>query len=596
MSDHLKADDRQGFRKVPTGIPGVDEITGGGIPRSRTTLVMGGAGSGKTILALQILVNGARKYNEPGIFVAFEENSRHIIENAESFGWGLPELEKQQLYFLDARLSADTVLAGNYDLSAMLAILQAKATEIGAKRIVFDSIDVLLILLGDPTAARRELYRIHDWLAESDLTGIITTRIESDLDPTFIEHFSFLQFMADCVILLSHHLVDYVSLRALRIMKYRGSGFAENEFSLVITPTGIEVASADVAEIPMYSRIFTDRLSSGIARLDTMLNGGYFRGTSTLITGSPGTAKTSLCGAFLQAACQRGEKALLINFDESADEVVRNLASLNIRLQQFIDAGLLHIVTIRSEVRSAEEHLLRLSWLTTEFEPSCMVIDPLSALLKASGHITGPAVAQRMINLTKEKGITLLCTSLLAGNEPEVESSSLHVSTIADTWIHLSYLAQAGERNRALTIIKSRGTGHSNQVRELVLSDQGITLTDAYTAGGVVLMGSLRAEKEAQESVDRERIRLDAEGHQRELAKANAQAQANIDELQREIASREVEMARAQREQALREQEWVIRKGDIRTLRGADVDTDISHLEGQVPPQQPDTGTDEEGA
>ena len=214
-------------------------------------------------------------------------------------------------------------------------------------------------------------------------------------------------------------MVDYVSLRALRILKYRGSGFAENEFSLVITPTGIEVASAEVVDSTMRYPVFTERVSSGIARLDTMLNGGYFRGTSILITGSPGTAKTTLGGTFLQTACERGEQALLINFDESAEEVVRNLTSVNVRLQPFIDAGLLHIVTFRSEVCSAEEHLIRITQLIADYQPRCMVVDPLSALLKASGHITGPAVAQRLMHVTKERGITMLCTSLLAGNEPE---------------------------------------------------------------------------------------------------------------------------------------------------------------------------------
>jgi circadian clock protein KaiC len=563
-----------GICKVPTGIPGVDEITGGGIPSNRTTLVMGGPGSGKTIFALQTLVNGAREHGEPGIFVAFEENSRHIIENAGSFGWDLPALEQEQLFFLDARMPAETVLSGDYDLAGMLASLQAKAREMGAKRIVFDSIDVLLTLLGDAKAERLELYRIHDWLADSGLTGIITTRLEGGADPSFSEHFGFMQFMADCVVLLGHHLVEHVSLRELRVLKYRGTGFAENEFPLVITPTGIEVASAGVVDTAMRYPVFTERISTGISRLDTMLGGdGYIRGTSILITGSPGTAKTTLGGAFVQAACERGERAMLINFDESAEEVVRNLTSVNIRLQRFIDDGLLQIHAFRSEARSAEEHLICIKRLLTDHQPNCLVVDPLSALLKAGGHITGPAVAQRLLSITKQQGITSLCTSLLGGIEPVSEASPLHVSTIADTWIHLSYLVQAGERNRALTFIKSRGTGHSNQVRELVLSQDGLTLSDVYTAGGAVLMGSMRTEKEALESLEREQQRLDSERRQRELQEANAQAQARIANLQREMALREEEMARVQREQTLHEQEWATRLGEIRTQRGADLDT-----------------------
>lgn len=576
MGDPFDAQHSSVIGKVPTGIPGVDEITSGGIPQNRTTLVMGGPGSGKTIFALQTLVNGAREHGEPGIFVAFEENSDHIIENASSFGWDLAALEREKLFFLDARMPVETVLAGNYDLCGLLASLKAKAEEIKAKRIVFDSIDVLLSLLGDPKSERVELYRIHDWLTESGLTGIITTRLEVDADPTFSEHFGFMQFMADCVILLGHNLAEHVSLREFRTLKYRGSSFAENEFPLVITHTGIEVASVGVIESDMHYPVFTERFSTGIARLDTMLNGGYLRGTSMLITGAPGTAKTTLGGAFIQATCERDDNAIFISFDESAAEVVRNLASVNIRLQRFLDNGLLKIFALRSESRSAEEHLIRIKRLITEHHPSCLVIDPLSALIKAGGHITGSAVAQRLLNVTKQLGITTLCTSLLAGIEPEGEGSPLHVSTIADTWIHLSYLVQSGERNRALTIVKSRGTGHSNQVRELILSDDGITLCDVYTAGGAVLMGSLRAEREAQEALERERIRLNTERQQRELQEANAQAQSRIDDLEREVALRENEIVRIQREQLLHEQEWNSRQNRIRTQRGADIDTNIS--------------------
>ena len=594
MSNEANAQQNAGISKVPTGIPGVDEITGGGIPSHRTTLVMGGPGSGKTIFALQTLVNGACQYGEPAIFVAFEENSRNIIKNAHTFGWNLAELEEKQLFFLDARMPAEAILAGNYDLTGLLASLRAKAEEMGAKRIVFDSIDVLLSLLGDQRAERQELYRIHDWLAESDLTGIITTRIEASADPVFTEHFSFMQFMADCVILLGHHLLDQVSLRSCRVLKYRGTGFAENEFPLVITPTGIEVASAEVSDNVVRYPIFSDRVSSGIERLDTMLTGGYLRGTSMLITGSPGTSKTTLGGAFLQQACERGERALFISFDESAEEVVRNLASVNILLQPYMDAGVLRIIPYRSEARSAEEHLSRLKRLIAEFKPGCMVVDPLSALLKSGGSIAGPAVAQRLMNVTKEQGVTLLCTSLLAGNDPESEASPLEVSTIADTWIHLSYMVQGGERNRALTIVKSRGTGHSNQVRELLLSNEGLTLTDVYTAGGNVLMGTLRAEKVAEEALERERMNLDIERRQRELLDINAQAQARIDDLQREVTSRYEEIARMNREQEMHMQDWSTRQSDIRLQRSADEDSTIGQYEGPVLPAATEVAADEE--
>ncbi len=463
----------QAIEKMPTGIEGFDEITNGGLPRGRTSLVMGGPGCGKTIFALQTLVNGARLKGEPGIFVAFEEQSRQIIANAASFGWDLPALEKDKLFFLDARLSSDVIAAGHFDLSGMLASLQAKADELsqasGASsvRIVFDSIDVLLSLMDDPLAERQELYRVHDWLAGSNLTGLLTARLEPDTSLAN-RHYNALQFMSDCVIELFQRIEDHISLRGMRVIKYRGTGFAENEFPLVITSTGIEIPStaAAVRDYPVY----TERIESGVPRLDTMLGGGYLRGSSVLITGSSGTAKSTLASAFLLAASQRGESGLYISLDEGAGEIVRNMASVNINLAPLLQSGKLHVYAALAEARSGEEHLVQIQNLVKAYRPRCLVVDPLSTLTKSGGETAALAVAQRLIHLAKRDGITLIITSLLEGNNPETEATQLRVSTIADSWIHLSYIVRSGERNRALTIVKSRGTAHSNQVRELILS------------------------------------------------------------------------------------------------------------------------------
>ncbi len=291
------------LEKMPSGVEGFDEITGGGLPRNRTSLIIGGPGTGKTVFTLQTLANGARRWGEPGIFVAFEENSRQIIANAASFGWDLATLEKEgKLFFLDAHLSADNVQSGKFDLVGMLAGLKAKADEMGAKRIVFDAVDVLLALLNDPIAERRELYRLHDWLSQAGPTGIITLRIEGN-DPLLSQHYGFMQFMADCVILLQHHMAERVSLRDLRVLKYRGSHFAENESPLVISPQGMQVTSFGLEEFEVEAS--AERVSSGVERLDTMLSGGYYRGSSVLITGAPGTAKSTLSAAFAQAACRK---------------------------------------------------------------------------------------------------------------------------------------------------------------------------------------------------------------------------------------------------------------------------------------------------
>ena len=471
---------RPSLAKLRTGIEGFDELTGGGLPQRRTSLIVGGPGSGKTIFALQTLVNGARQWAEPGIFVAFEEPSGQIVENAASFGWDLPDLMEKKLFFLDARPSPDMVLSGTFDLVGLLASLRAKAEEMQAKRIVFDSLHVLLNLLDSPEAERRELYRIHNWLVPGPLTGIITSRTPEGLP----QHQEFLQYMADCVVRLEHRLADMVSTRGLRVHKYRGSAFAENEAPLIIGHDGIEVASfaEGLHQVPTSH----ERLSTGIPRLDAMLGGGMFRGSSTLITGAPGTAKSILCGAVAQAACERGEQVLYISFDEPAGQIVRNLASVSIELQPFRDSGRLLLEWARAEAQSSEAHLVTLRTLLRQHTPAPLIIDPHSALIKAGGSLPALGVAQRLHYLTKRENMTLLMTSLLEDRDPTREAAQLQISTVADNWIHLSYLEQGGERNRTLSIVKARGIGHSNQLRELVLSSQGVDLADVRWEEGTL--------------------------------------------------------------------------------------------------------------
>src|SRR3984957_10824086 len=305
--------------KAPTGIVGFDEITGGGLPSRRTTLLMGGPGSGKTIFALQFLVHGAQHRKEPGIFVAFEESSKRIVANAESFGWNLADLRRKKLYFMDAQPMADMVQSGNFDLSGMLAALDAKTREMGTRRIVIDALDVVLALLPDATAKRREVYRLHEWLLERELSGIITAKADGDETSSISQQtFGFMQFMVDCAVILNHSVVDGVSQRNLRVQKYRGSAFDENESPFVIGATGLEV---DAMRTPygINAKMSTERVSSGIARFDTMLGGGYYRGASVLIAGFPGTAKTTLAGAFAEAACLRGEQTLFVSFDSDSN-------------------------------------------------------------------------------------------------------------------------------------------------------------------------------------------------------------------------------------------------------------------------------------
>lgn len=507
--------------KASTGIDGFDEITSGGLPRGRTTLLEGGPGSGKTIFALRFLAHGARACRDPGIFVAFEETSERIVANAESFGWKLEELRPAQLFFVDAQPRPDLIQSGGFDLGGMLAALDAQIRAMGARRIVFDALDIVLALLPDAAAKRREIYRLHDWLLARELTGLITAKAGGDeASSLYQEPFGFMQFMVDCAVLLNHSVSLGVSQRNVRVQKYRGSSFDENESPFVIGQGGFEVARARTTG-RIDTSVSQERVSSGVKRLDTMLGGGYYRGASVLITGFPGTAKTTLSGAFAEAACRRGERTIFFSFDSDGSEVIRNLFSVGIRLDRYVKSGLLRMVSARTISGSAETLLVHIKTLSRAHRARCIVIDPVSTLAKVGNELTAHGVAERLVDWSKADGATLVCTSLLDEMNGQLEGGTpLQISTIADTWIHLNYLVQAGERNRGLSIIKSRGTSHSNQVRELILSDAGVTLADIFTAGGEVLMGTMRWQKESAERRAREvaevagklkRVSLDAE-------------------------------------------------------------------------------------
>lgn len=560
-------DTQQSLKKLPTGIAGFDGITGGGLPRKRTSLVIGGPGTGKTIFALQMLVNGARQ-GEAGIFVAFEENSQQIIENAASFGWNLAELINQGLIFImDAHLSADDITGGKFDLIGLLAVLQTKTEALGARRIVFDSLDVLLTLLNDPLAARQEIYRLHTWLAQKGPTGLITLRSEGS-DPLLSKHYGFMQFMADCVIMLDHHLVDHFSLREMIIVKYRGSGFAENAFPLSIGSQGMEIISFG-QETPTHE-VSYERTSSGIERLDAMLNGGFFCGSSILITGAPGTTKSTLAAAFAEAACRRGEKTLYVSFDEGSNEIIRNMTSVNIQLRPHVESGILKIYSVRTEAKSSQEHLVMIKALALEMKARYLVIDPVSAMAKAGGRMPALAMAKELLRTSKAEGITLLLTSLMEVGDPLKENTEIQVSSIADTWIHVSFLPQSGERNRALTIVKSRGTGHSHQVRELILTDQGVTLQDVYTSKGEVLMGTMRWQKEQEEAFEKEISQAELNSRHVQLQLAEAKDLALIETAKCQLEAHRAELVVLENHKKVLEDAWIDRQKDVGGLRGAD--------------------------
>jgi len=557
--------------KAPTGIPGFDEMTGGGMPHGRTALLVGGPGSGKTIFALQFLVHGAQACREPGIFVAFEETPQRIVANFQTFGWDLDKMQPKKLLFIDAQPSPDLIQSGAFDLGGMLAVLGERVRAMKARRIVFDALDIVLALMPDGASKRREIYRLHDWLLAHGVTAIITSKDDGDdTGATSTQPFGFMQFMVDCSVVLNHRVVLGVSQRNLRVQKYRGSAFDENESPFVIGKSGFDVAISRMLG-RVDAKVTNERVTTGVERLDTMLGGGYYRAASVLITGFPGTAKTTLSGAFAEAACERGERTVFVGFDSDGTEVIRNLASVGIRLARHVKSGVLRMVSARTITGSAETLLVRIKAIANEHKARCVVIDPVSTLSKAGNELTAHGVAERLIDWSKSDGITLVCTSLLDEMSNQTEAGTpLQISTLADTWIHLNYLVQAGERNRGLSIIKSRGMSHSNQVRELILSDDGVTLTDIYSAGGEVLMGTMRWEKESAELAANEMADVAAKLNLLTLDAQEAVLEVRVKSLQTELMAKQVEKTLLNRTTESREGELTRGLRRVRELRGAD--------------------------
>jgi circadian clock protein KaiC len=377
-----------------------------------------------------------------------------------------------------------------------------------------------------------------------------------------------MQFMVDCVIRFERRLDQGVALHRIQITKYRGSDFVAGEYPVSFGPSGMEVGAPEPAEIQQVAS--GERVSAGFERLDTMLGGGLFRGSSTLITGVPGTSKTTLAGKFVEAACRRGERTLFVSFDEGADRIQRNLTSVGIHLKTHVKSGLLRMYSSRTETIGAEDHLIKLKTLIREHRPRCMVIDPISAIAKAGSLAAARAVANRFIYLAKDEKITVMVTAINEGDQPETEATDLQISTIADTWIHLSYLIRSGERNRALTIIKSRGSWHSNQVRELVVSNAGPELADVYTAGGEVLMGTLRWEKESEERAKTMQRRAEFDHKRGELQVAEADTRARIKALQQDLERQRAELAMYSSENEARIVSSSDREKELRRIRSAD--------------------------
>jgi circadian clock protein KaiC len=528
------------LRKSSTGIRGLDEITGGGLPAGRPTLVCGAAGCGKTLLAMEFLVRGATEEDEPGVFMAFEETGEELVDNVASLGFDLKTLVARKKLVLDYVYvdRSEFEETGEYDLEGLFIRLGYAIDSIKAKRVVLDTIEGLFAGLPDQAIVRAELRRLFRWLKEKGVTVVITgERGEGTLTRYGLE-----EYVSDCVISLDHRVVDQVTTRRIRVVKYRGTTHGTNEYPFLIEKDGISIWP--ITSVQLEHTASHERIPTGIERLDTMLGGkGFYRGSSILLSGTAGTGKTSVASTFAEATCRRGERCLYVSFEESPSQITRNMATIGIDLQSWVKKGRLQFQTVRPFHFGLEMHLARMIKFITEFAPEVVIIDPISGLDTSGTSLEVKAALMRLVDYLKQKGITAMLTDLKMGGSA-LERTDAAISSLVDTWLVLRDLESNGERNRGLHVLKSRGMGHSNQVREFVLSDDGIQLTDVYIGPSGMLTGSARVAQEARERAEHVSLDEEAERQQLALECKRAALEGQIAALRAEFSAEEATIAR----------------------------------------------------
>jgi circadian clock protein KaiC len=483
--------------KALTGISGLDEVTGGGLPRGRPTLICGPAGCGKTLLAMEFLVRGITQFSEPGVFVAFEEFAGDLVANVASLGFDLAQLEADGQLVIDHLnvVSGEIEDTGDWDLEGLFLRLGAAIDTIGAKRVVIDTIETLFGAFSNTAVLRAELGRLFGWLKDRGITAVITgERGDGTLTRHGIE-----EYVSDCVIVLDHRVTEQTSTRRLRILKYRGSLHGTNEYPFLIGESGISVLP--ITSPGLRHNVSKERVSTGVARLDAMLgDGGFYKGSTVLVSGGAGTGKSTLAAQFCDAACRRGDRAMYFAFEESEAEIVRNMASVGIDLRQWVDVGLLQFRCFRPSLLGLEAHLFAMQKYVSEFDPAVVVKDPISDILRIAPDAEVAAMLTRQVDYLKAKGVTALFTSLNSASGPA--QAEQQIASLVDTWLLLKTLEGNGEHNRVLYVRKSRGMAHSNQIREFLLTGQGIELANVYVGPQGVLTGSARQAQEAKERSD----------------------------------------------------------------------------------------------
>lgn len=532
------ADNVGTLSKTPTGISGLDALTFGGIPAGRPTLLCGAAGCGKTLFGITFLVNGIQQYNEPGVFMSFEERESELAVNVASLGFDLNDLVTSQRLVIDhVRIErAEIQQAGDYDLEGLFVRLGHAIDTVGAKRVVLDTVEALFAGLEDSATLRSELRRLFEFLKSKGVTAIVTAeRGEGQLTRYGIE-----EYVSDCVILLDNRVIDQVTTRRLRVVKYRGSSHGTNEYPFLIDEQGISVLP--ITSAGLGHTVSSEVISTGVEGLDSMLGKhGYFRGSSVLVSGSAGTGKSTLAASFVAAACDRGEHCLFFAFEESPAQVVRNMASVGIDLQGHLDSGLLRFEAARPSLYGFEMHLARMHRDIDNFNPTVVVVDPISAFRGPSMEIHSTLI--RLADVCKGRGITALFTSLTSADEQMTEGER-SISSLMDTWVSLRSVESNGERNRLLSLLKARGMNHSKQLREYRFTSAGIEMVPVYVGPEGVLTGTARVAQEARERAS-ELARQNAVAvRRRNLEHRRMTVDRQIAELQAELENEEAEVLR----------------------------------------------------
>ena len=555
--------------KAPTGIEGLDQITLGGLPRGRPTLVCGGAGCGKTLLAMEFLIRGATQYGEPGAFIAFEETGEELAQNVRSLGFDLDKL------VADNKISVDHIHVerneieenGDYDLEGLFLRLGLAIDSVGAKRIVLDTIETLFGGFDNHALLRSELRRLFRWLKDKGVTAVITgERGDGQLTRQGLE-----EYVSDCVIFLDHRVIDQISTRRLRIVKYRGTTHGTNEYPFLIDEDGFSVLP--LSSLALDHKVSNERVTSGIPRLDAMLGGkGFYRGSSILVSGTAGTGKTSLSAHLAEETCKRGERVLYLAFEESPAQLMRNMKSIGIDLEPHLKKGLLKLHASRPTLHGLEMHLVQMHKMVEEFDPSLVIVDPISNFVAAGNAHDALSMLLRLTDYLKSRQITAMFTHLSSGGVAgaALENTDLGVSSLIDTWLLLRDIELGGERNKGLYILKSRGMKHSNQIREYLLTAEGVQLEDVYVGPEGVLTGSMRAAQEARENAAQTERAEEIARRQRELERKRAALEAQIAGLRAEFSAVEEESSVLAKQDRTRQSAILESREATAARRGAD--------------------------